>query len=67
MKSLCGITIKLNTLTDIPYQMTVALKILNNGRMYRMQSVITFFLMDPNDRIIMELQCIVISSKKQQL
>ena len=46
MKSLCVITIKLNTLTDVPYQMMVGgafvyisenvcevvLKILNNGR-----------------------------------
>ena len=58
MKSLCVITIKLNTLTDVPYQMTgwgiclrmwkhvkeVAITILNNGRVYKTWSA-------------MELQC----------
>ena len=37
----------------------VALNILNNGRVYIMQSVITlFFLHGPDDRNIMESQCI---------
>ena len=54
MKSLCVITIELNTLlADVPYQMTVggafvyvcevALKILNNGRVYITRSVIMHF------------------------
>jgi len=38
----------------------VALKILNQRRMYIAHSVITRFLyVDPDDHIIMELQCIV--------
>jgi len=63
MKSLCVITIKLNTLTDVLYQITVggafvyvcenpfkevALKILNNGHMFVTWSVIMrFFLWTP--------------------
>ena len=54
MKSLCVITIELNTLlTDVPYQMTVGgafvylcenqLKILNNGCVYITRSVIMHF------------------------
>ena len=57
MKSLCVVTIKLNTLTDVPYQMKVyralftyvkpvkevASKILNNSRVYITRSVITLF------------------------
>jgi len=36
----------------------VELKILNNGRMYITQSVITRgFSVDPDDRVIMESQC----------
>ena len=36
----------------------IALKILNNGRMYITRSIITrFFPMDPDDRVIMESQC----------
>jgi len=46
MKSSCVLTIELNTLTDVPYQMTweVALKILNNSCVYITRSVITRFL-----------------------
>ena len=69
MKSLCVITIKLNTLTDVPYLMTVggafvyvcenlveiAWKILNNVRVYN-ESVITRFF--PDNRVIIESQCI---------
>ena len=87
MKSLCVVTIKLNTLTDVPYQMKVyralftyvkpvkevASKILNNGRVYITRSVITrFFPMDPDDRVIMELQslgfafkCVTLKVRKQ--
>ena len=36
----------------------IALKILNNGRVYITRSIIThFFPMDPDDRVIMESQC----------
>jgi len=62
MKSLCVITIKLNTLTDVLYQITVgeafvyvcenpfqelALKILNNGHMFVTWSVIMRFSREP--------------------
>ena len=67
MKSLCVITIKINTLTDVPYQMTVGGAFvyvfkkpvkevaLNNGLVYITRSVIMlFFPVDPDGRIIME-------------
>ena len=51
MKSMCVITIKLNTLTDVPYQMTVGVAFVyvcergrDNGRVYITQSVITQYL-----------------------
>jgi len=47
MKSLCVITIQLNTLTDVPYEMTVGgafVYVCERDRGH-------------NDRIIMELQC----------
>ena len=43
INSLCVITVKLNTLTDVPYQMTVDC---------------VFLAVDPDERVIMELQCI---------
>ena len=69
MKSLCVITIKLNTLTDVPYQIMVGgafvyirenlckrsrLKILNNIRVCIYNA---FFPVDPDDRVIVESQC----------
>ena len=67
MKSLCVITIKINTLTDVPYQMTVGgafvyifkKPVKDNGRVHITRSVIMlFFPVDPDGRIIMESQCI---------
>ena len=59
MKSLCLITIKLNTLTDVPYQMTVGGAFVYVCKRGRVKDYITrFFPVDPNDRVIMKLQCI---------
>ena len=46
MKSSCVITIQLNTLTDVPYKMMVG-----GVFVYVRETV------DPDDRVIMELQC----------
>ena len=51
MKSLCVITIHLNTLTDVPYKMTVTGAV---------------FLVDPDDRVIMESQCITIAKIRKR-
>jgi len=66
MKHSCVITIKLITLTDVPYKMTLGgafVYICERDRVkdlvYITLSVITlFFPVDPDDRVIMELQCI---------
>jgi len=66
MKSLCVITIQLNTLTDVPYETMVGGAFVYvcerdcvKDFVYIMRSVITrFFPVDPDDRVIMELQCI---------
>ena len=71
MKSLCVITIKLNTLSDGPYQMTVGgafVWVCEN--LWKRDRVVDFeqrsrvynelFPVDPDDRVIMELQCITI-------
>ena len=64
----CVTTIKLNTLTDVPYKVTVGgafVYVCERDRVkyfvYVTRSVITrFFPVDPDDRVIMELQCIYI-------
>jgi len=69
MKSLCVITIQLNTLTDVPYKMTMGgafVYVCESDRVkdfvYITWSVLThFFSVDPDDRVIMELQCTYIS------
>ena len=50
MKSLCVITIKLNTLTDVPYQMTV-----DGAICLRMWKTVK----ETDDRVITELQCTI--------
>ena len=68
MKSLCVITIQLNTLTDVPYQMTVGgafVYVCERDRVKDFEQrsrvyIACFFLMDHDDRFIMELQCISI-------
>ena len=74
MKSLCVKTIKLNTLTDVPYQMTwvghlfTYVKTCERGhvndfeqrsRVYNAVRYNAFFLLDPDDRDLMESQCIL--------
>jgi len=55
----CLITIKLNTLTDVPYQMTVGGAFVYVCKWGRVKDYISrFFPVDPNDRVIMKLQCI---------
>ena len=50
MKSLCLINIKLNTLTDVPYQMTVCGAFVYVCKRGRIKDYITrFFPVDPND------------------
>mgnify|MGYP000190427210 CR=1 FL=1 len=68
MKSLCVITIKLNTLTDVPYQMTVGWAFVyvcerdrvidfeQRSRVYNAVRYNTFT--PPVDRVIMVSQCI---------
>ena len=73
MKSSCVITIKLNTLTDVPYQMMVGgafatyVKTCERGRVkdfeQRSRVYNAFFPVDPDNRVIMESQC---SDKKTQ-
>jgi len=72
MKCLCIITIKQNTLTDIPYQMTVGhlftyVKTCERGRVkdfeqrsrvYNAVCYNAFFPLDPNDHGMMESHCI---------
>ena len=72
MKSLCVITIKLNTLTDVPYEMTVGgafvgafVYVRERDRVkdfvyYNAVRYNTFFPVDPDDPVIMELQCILL-------
>ena len=73
MKSLCVITIKLNTLTDVPYQITVGKAFVygcERGRVklkdfeqrshvYNAVRYNAFSPVDPDDRVIMEPQCIL--------
>ena len=74
MKSVCVITIKLNTLTDIPYEMMVGGTFVYvcerdrvKGFLYITRFVITlFFPVDP-DRVIMELQCSILTNTIKSL
>ena len=61
MKSSCVITIQLNTLTDVPYEMTVGgifVYVCERDRVKDFVYITLGFPMDPDDRVIMELQCI---------
>ena len=72
MKSLCVITIKLNTLTDVPYQIKwvghlfMYVKYCERGRVKHFEqrlcvyNVVRFNVfppVDPDDRVIMESMC----------